>query len=55
MTRRLIDWFGKKTAIWKGTCTKCGEIYRHRGTEPTQTRCKKIGCDGTIVWQIEEL
>ena len=53
MTKRLIDWFNKRTAVWKGTCTSCGEVYRHRGTEPTQTKCNK--CNGTIVWQIEEV
>jgi len=55
MTKRLIDWFGTNTAKWRGTCVKCGEVYIHRGTEPTQTRCNKKDCDGTIIWQIDEI
>lgn len=53
--KKLIDWFDKKTAKWIGTCTECGKQYIHRGTEPTQEKCNKIGCDGTIIWQIDEL
>lgn len=55
MPKRLIDYFGKNIARWVGTCVKCGETYVHRGTEPTQTRCNKKNCDGTIVWQIDEV
>ena len=54
-SKRLLDYFNSLTALWKGTCTKCGETIEHRGTEPTQTRCNKVNCGGTIVWQIEEV
>lgn len=53
--KRLIDWFGKNIARWIGTCTACGEIYVHRGTEPTQSRCTKRDCNGTIIWQLDEI
>lgn len=54
--KRLIDWFSKtKTAVWRGVCVPCGEVYTHRGTEPTKTKCNKRGCKGTIVWQIVEV
>jgi len=55
MTRRLIDWFNKRTAVWRGTCSTCGKRYTHRGTEPTQTICTYKDCKGTIIWQIEEV
>ena len=53
--KKLIEWFDKITAVWRGTCSKCGQVYTHRGTQPTQTTCNKKDCNGTIMWQIDQL